>query len=103
MDSFVSRVSNLIRNRLNELNMTNAELAEAINVSKPTVGDWVSGISAPKSDKIVPLCNALKITVYEFLGVSDPTNISAEERKILEAYKEHPEMHEAVKTLLKIN
>ena len=83
--------------------MTNAELAEAINVSKPTVGDWVSGISAPKSDKIVPLCNALKITVYEFLGVSDPTNISAEERKILEAYKEHPEMQEAVKTLLKIN
>ena len=103
MDSFVSRVSNLIKNRLNDLNMTNAELAEAINVSKPTVGDWVSGISAPKSDKIVPLCNALKITVYEFLGVSDPTNISAEERKILEAYKEHPEMQEAVKTLLKIN
>ena len=103
MDSFVSRISNLIRNRLNELNMTNAELAEAINVSKPTVGDWVSGISAPKSDKIVPLCNTLKITVYEFLGVSDPTNISAEERKILEAYKEHPEMQEAVKTLLKIN
>ena len=103
MDSFVSRVSNLIRNKLNELNMTNAELAEAINVSKPTVGDWVSGISAPKSDKIVPLCNTLKITVYEFLGVSDPTNISAEERKILEAYKEHPEMQEAVKTLLKIN
>ena len=103
MDSFVSRVSNLIRNRLNELNMTNAELAEAINVAKSSVGDWIAGISIPKADKVITICTALNISLYEFFGINDPAGLTPEDKKILDAYKEHPEMQEAVKTLLKIN
>lgn len=103
MDSFAKQISELLRNRLNELNMTNAELADAINVSRSSVGDWVAGISIPKADKVIPICNALKISLYQFFGATDPSGLTPEDRKIIEAYNEHPEMQEAVKTLLKIN
>ena len=100
---FQAHISNLIAKRLTELNMTNAELADEIGISRSTVGDWIQGISVPKSDKVVPICNKLKITVYEFFGVSDPSNLSSDERKVLDAYKEQPEMQDAVKRLLGIN
>lgn len=101
--NFQEHISKLISSRLTELNMTNAELADAIGISRSSVGDWISGVSIPKSDKVVPICNKLKITVYEFFGEADQSGLSAEDVKLLEAYKNHPEMQEAVKTLLKIN
>lgn len=100
---FQAHISNLIAKRLTELNMTNAELADEIGISRSTVGDWIQGISVPKSDKVVPICNKLKITVYEFFGVPDSSNMTEDERKLLEAYKSNPEMQDAVKRLLGIN
>ena len=101
--SFQEHISKLISTRLAELNMTNAELADAIGISRSSVGDWISGISLPKSDKVVPICNKLKISLYEFFNEADPSELTADEKVVLEAYKENPEMHEAVKRVLQIN
>ena len=103
MDSFSTQVSNILSKRLKELNMSNSELASIIGVAKSSVGDWIAGISIPKADKVIPICTALNITVYDFFGINDPDGLTPENRKIIEAYNEHPEMQEAVKTLLKIN
>lgn len=103
MDSFAKQISDLLRNRLNELNMTNAELADEINVSRSSVGDWVAGISIPKADKVIPICNALKISLYQFFGTTDPSGLTPEDRKIIEAYKEHPEAHYSIKKILDLN
>ena len=103
MDAFSTQVSNILSKRLKELNMSNSELANIIGVAKSSVGDWIAGISIPKADKVIPICTALNITVYEFFGINEPADLTVEDKKLLEAYKEHPEMQEAVKTLLKIN
>ena len=103
MDSFSTQVSNILSKRLKELNMSNSELASIIGVAKSSVGDWIAGISIPKADKVIPICTALNITVYDFFGINNPAGLTPENRKIIEAYNEHPEMQEAVKTLLKIN
>ena len=103
MDEFSTQVSNILSKRLKELNMSQSELATAIGVAKSSVGDWIAGISIPKADKVIPICTALNISLYEFFGINDPAGLTPEDKKILDAYKEHPEMQEAVKTLLKIN
>ena len=103
MDAFSTQVSNILSKRLKELNMSQSELATSIGVAKSSVGDWIAGISIPKADKVIPICTALNITVYDFFGINDPAGLTPENRKIIEAYNEHPEMQEAVKTLLKIN
>lgn len=103
MDAFSTQVSNILSKRLKELNMSQSELATAIGVAKSSVGDWIAGISIPKADKVIPICTALNISLYEFFGINDPAGLTPESRKIIEAYNEHPEMQEAVKTLLKIN
>jgi len=103
MDAFSNQVSSILSKRLKELNMSNSELANIIGVAKSSVGDWIAGISIPKADKVIPICTALNISLYEFFGINDPAGLTPEDKKILDAYKAHPEMQEAVNTLLKIS
>lgn len=103
MDSFSSQVSNILSKRLKELNMSNSELATAIGVAKSSVGDWIAGISIPKADKVIPICTALNISVYEFFGINDPAGLTPEDRKLIEAYKKHPEMQDSIKKILDLD
>lgn len=40
-------------------NLTQTDVANALNVTKKTVGAWESGKSMPKADKIDQLCKLL--------------------------------------------
>ncbi len=103
MDAFSTQVSNILSKRLKELNMSNSELATAIGVAKSSVGDWISGISIPKADKVIPICTALNISLYEFFGINDPAGLTPEDRKLIEAYKGHPEMQDSIKKILDLD
>lgn len=48
---------------------TQADIAEALGVSKKAVGDWERGTAQPKSLHLIRLCSFLGLTVDEFLGV----------------------------------
>ena len=103
MDAFSTQVSNILSKRLKELNMSNSELANIIGVAKSSVGDWIAGISIPKADKVIPICTALNISVYEFFGINDPAGLTPDDRKLIEAYKEHPEMQDSIKKILDLD
>lgn len=48
--------------------LTQKELAEQIGVSNKTISKWENGNSVPDTSMLLPLCNALEITVNEFLS-----------------------------------
>lgn len=46
-------------------NLTQTDMAKALNVTKKTVGAWESGKSMPKADKIEQICILLGRTYDE--------------------------------------
>lgn len=48
--------------------LTQKGLAEQIGVSDKTISKWENGNSVPDTSMLLPLCNALEITVNEFLS-----------------------------------
>lgn len=43
-------------------NLRQSDVAEALNVTKKTVGSWENGQTTPKVDKIEPLCQLLGVS-----------------------------------------
>lgn len=98
----------LIYRRRKELGLTMEDVAKVVGVSKATVKRWESGeIENIKRDKIVSLANALHTTPAYLMGwVDNDTSdieLSKDERKLVLAYREHPEMQDAVNKLLGID
>ena len=50
-----------------ELNMTQRQLADALSISDKTISKWECGKGLPEVSLMLPLCDALQITVNELL------------------------------------
>lgn len=74
------------------------DLAAALGVSASAVSSWETGISTPQLETLYRICDFLDITLSALLGIED--YCSADERELLDAYRGHPEMQKAVRTLL---
>ena len=101
IDEFMSRVSDVMILKMKELNLSNADIARALNVNKSTVGDWVNKTTLIKSNMIKPLCDVLQITPNYLYNVSSDEDIT-EALKIYNAYNNHPAVQDAVDKLLDI-
>ncbi len=51
-----------------EKNLTQEDLADALNVSRQTVYKWEASLSKPKLDKLKQITELLDITYEELLG-----------------------------------
>ena len=51
-------------------NLTQAELAEKLNVSDKTVSKWETGAASPDLSMIVPLARLLGVSIDELMGKS---------------------------------
>ena len=49
------------------LNMTQRQLADALDISDKTISKWECGKGLPEVSLMLPLCNALQISVNELL------------------------------------
>ena len=68
-----------------------------------TIYGWESGQANPSADILLTLCDLYNITdILEAFGYDSNENfhVTPYERTIIEAYRAHPEMHEAVSVLL---
>lgn len=78
-------------------------------VAEKTIYGWESNQAHPTTDTFVALCEIYKIRNLSETFSNPPKNckpkeflISAEERLIIENYRKHPELQDAVKRVLDI-
>ena len=98
-------ISNFIKSKRLELGLTMREVADFVGVSEGTISRWESGeIKNMKRNKIAKLSQILKISPMELMGEIETINLdyTAHERKVIEAYRNNPQMQEAVDKLLGI-
>lgn len=84
--------------------LSQKKLADLIGVSNSRVSNWEQGINRPNADIISDLCKALDVSPSELLDIQISTDSLNElERKLISAYRNKPELQEAVNILLGIN
>lgn len=84
--------------------LSQKELADLIGVSNSRVSNWEQGINRPNADIISDLCKALDVSPSKLLGIQISTDsLNEQERKLISAYRNKPELQEAVNILLGIN
>lgn len=64
-------IGEYISRKRKEKNMTQAQFAEALNVSNKTISKWENGNSMPDYSIILRVCQALDITLKELLDGRD--------------------------------
>lgn len=106
-------LSDIIRTRRLQLNLTLEEVGNFVGVGKSTVKKWEDGyISNMKRDKIALLSEILKLNPLTFIDEvyreKEPTDeiafaLNDHEKDLIISYRAHPEMQTAVDTLLMLN
>ncbi len=100
----------ILKSKRKELNLSQKEVADYVGVSEATVSRWESGnIANMGRDKIALLSEILKISPSVIAGYADindfevPFILTKEEKELITAYRNKPEMQSAVNTLLGIS
>lgn len=80
-----------LRKRREELGMTRPELAERLGITKSAVGNYETGVSAPKEEVLLRLFDALQVDpnyLYrDSFRFSDTTVLSEEEQRLVSQYR----------------
>lgn len=82
-----------LRTRREELNISRAELAEALGVSRSAIGNYETGVSFPKEDVLLRLFDCLKVEpnyLYRDSFHGEEQVLSHKERVLLEKYRSLP-------------
>lgn len=100
----------ILKSKRKEFNLSQKEVADYVGVSEATVSRWESGnIANMGRDKIALLSKILKISPSVIAGYADindfetPFILTKEEKELITAYRNKPEMQSAVNTLLGIS
>lgn len=89
-------MKNLIRLR-KELNKTQEEIADILDVSRTTYGKWEKGTHRPDTDMLVKLAEYFNVSADYLLGISDERNAPnapTEEDEVWEMRREMSERTE---------
>jgi transcriptional regulator with XRE-family HTH domain len=84
------KIGKFVAERRKDVNLTQAQLAEKLNITDRAVSKWERGKSMPDSSVMLELCDILKITVNDLLNgeVVTVDNYSKElENKLIEMVK----------------
>lgn len=85
-------VGELLKNRRNELSLTQRQVANQVGVTEATVSRWESGdIDNMRRDKIASLANALRVSPLLIMGIDDTEHlykpVNSEELELLNDYR----------------
>ena len=86
-----------------EQGLSQKEFAKLIGASNSRVSNWEQGRNGPDADILAEICRVLQVSPSELLDIhlSDSDDeLSAHEWKLLRAYRQKPELQQAVNILL---
>lgn len=96
-------IGSRIRKYREERGLNQKQLAQIIGVSNSRISNWEQGLNRPDADILVSICRALKVSPSQLLDVNlAPDELNEKERRVLQAYREKPELHPAIHILLGI-
>lgn len=87
-------IGKFLREMRKEQSMTQRELAEKLDISDKTVSKWETGNGLPEVGLMLPLCDALKISVNELLSaerLDEKQYFKKAEENIMDLLKEKAE------------
>ncbi len=97
-----AKIGRFIAQRRKQVNLTQMQLAEKLNITDRAVSKWETGKAMPDSSIMLELCGVLKITVNDLLSgeVVTMDNYNKElENKLLEMVKQKEESDKRLLTL----
>ena len=96
-------IGSRIRMYRKERGLTQEQLADKINVTKSRVSNWEQGINRPDADILTDICRALNVSPSDLLNVHlSSDDLTARERKVIQAYRNKTTVQNAVDILLGI-
>lgn len=97
-------IGSRIRKYRKEVGLTQEQLANTIGVTKSRISNWEQGINRPDADILSELCKALNVSPSILLNVylSDD-ELNEQEKKVIMAYRNKPDLRQAVDILLGIS
>lgn len=93
-------ISNNIKERLKQLNITQKDFASKVGVKPAAVNKWVLGTQVPDIDLIPSVCSELGLSLNELFGIDSKNADITEALKLYKAYQDHPAVRESVDILL---
>lgn len=93
-----------IRKYRKESGLTQEQLAEMIGVSKNRISNWEQGLNRPDADILTELCKSLNVSPSIILDVHlSDDELNEQEKKVIRAYRNKPDLRQAVDILLGIS
>lgn len=98
-----TEIGGRIRKYREDRKISRAELAKSLGVTVSCISNWELGQNDPAADHLGDLCRSLQVSPSELLGVQlIDGELSEQERKLISAYRNKPELQQAVNILLGI-
>ena len=99
-----TEIGSRIRKYREERKITRTELAQTLGVTLSCISNWELGQNDPAADHLGDLCRALQVSPSELLGIQlIDGELSERERKLISAYRNKPELQQAVNILFGID
>ena len=85
-------------------NLTITAVAEAVGTTRPYLSDIERGVKKPSFDMLEKICQALDVTLEDFLSIqTEPIALTPELKELLESAKDlSPSQIEALKITAKV-
>lgn len=94
-------IGSRIRKYREERKLSQKQFAELMGISNSRVSNWEQGINRPDADILADICRVLDVSPSALLDVHlSEEELSDQERKVLRAYRQKPELQQAVNILL---
>lgn len=111
--------SDRLKQLINELNLKQVDILRKceplckhynVRLGRNDLSQYISGKTEPKQDKLFILAKALDVTEPWLMGYDVPkekllieiTELSEKEKRLVNSYRLHPEMQEAINKILGI-
>ena len=79
---------------------TQMTAASGLCTKKTTISSWERGVSQPSADMLVSIALLYKVSLSDLCGMQEKDHFTAEEKDLIQAFRDHPEHQSSIRVLL---